>query len=143
MKELFVKYKTQILYLLFGGITTLISIAVFGFCYYQLSVNNIASNVISWIASVLFAYITNKIWVFENREYKFSTVFKEITSFVLCRVLSGALEVLIMYISVDALNLIAWQVKIISTIIVIICNYVASKIIFAMKGADFNEKEGV
>ncbi len=89
----------------------------------------------------MFAYIANKIWVFENREYKFFTVFKEIMSFVLCRVLSGALEVLIMYISVDVLNLIAWQFKIISTIIVIICNYVASKIIFSMKGVAFCEKE--
>ena len=79
--------------------------------------------------------------MFGNREYKFFTVFKEITSFVLCRILSGALEVLIMYVSVDMLNLIAWQFKIISTIIVIICNYVASKLIFSMKGVDSVEKE--
>ena len=133
MKRLLIKCKTEILYLIFGFATTLVSLGVFSICYYMLSVSNVASNIISWGVSVLFAYVVNKVWVFENREYGVEVLFKEFTYFVFCRIFSGALEVFIMYISVDVLNLVAWFFKIIATAIVITCNYLASNIIFRKK----------
>lgn len=140
MKELLNKYKTQILYLIFGFATTVVSITVFSVCYYLLLWSNIASNVISWVTAVSFAFITNKLWVFGNRELSFLAVLKEFASFVFCRILSGALEILIMYIAVDVFSLVAWHFKIIATVIVIICNYIASKIIFSVKRNGHREK---
>ena len=139
MKRLFLKYKEQILYLFFGGATTLINILVYNLCYYLLDWSNTLSNAIAWISSVLFAYITNKIFVFESKEHTVPHLLKELSSFALCRVLTGALDILIMYISVDVLHLVAWQFKIISNVIVIICNYIASKKIFK-KEKRFDEK---
>ena len=136
MEKWFNKYKTQILYLIFGIATTLINIILYNLCYYQFSLSNVLSNVISWTVSVLVAYTTNKIWVFLNKDFRCYVILKEITAFILCRVLTGALDVLIMYVSVDVLKMVAWQFKIISNIIVIICNFIASKIIFAKKGSE-------
>ena len=139
MKKLFCTYKLQILYLIFGIGTTLINITLYNLCYYQFLFSNFLSNMISWLISVLFAYVSNKIWVFENKEFRYSVILKELSSFMLCRVLTGALDVLIMFVSVDVFEMAAWLFKILSNIIVIICNFIASKIIFA-KEEDTCEK---
>lgn len=139
MKKLFCTYKLQILYLIFGIGTTLINITLYNLCYYQFLLSNFLSNMISWLISVLFAYVSNKIWVFENKEFRYSVILKELSSFMLCRVLTGALDVLIMFVSVDVFEMAAWLFKILSNIIVIICNFIASKIIF-VKEVDTYEK---
>ncbi len=125
--NIFKKHKDIILYCFFGALTTLVNIVLYNICFYVLSTGNLWANIISWIASVVFAYITNKIWVFASRSFKLSTVIKEIISFFGCRVFTGLVDILIMYIAVDRLHLTAWLFKIISNIIVIILNYVASK----------------
>lgn len=133
MKKLFCTYKLQILYLIFGIGTTLINITLYNLCYYQFLLSNFLSNMISWLISVLFAYVSNKIWVFENKDFRCSVILKELSSFMLCRVLTGALDILIMFVSVDVFEMAAWLFKILSNIIVIICNFIGSKIIFVKK----------
>ena len=133
MKKLFCTYKLQILYLIFGIGTTLINITLYNLCYYQFLLSNFLSNMISWLISVLFAYVSNKIWVFENKDFRCSVILKELSSFMLCRVLTGALDILIMFVSVDVFEMAAWLFKILSNIIVIICNFIASKIIFVKR----------
>lgn len=133
MKKLFCTYKLQILYLIFGIGTTLINITLYNLCYYQFLLSNFLSNMISWIISVLFAYVSNKLWVFENKDFRCSVILKELSSFMLCRVLTGALDILIMFVSVDVFEMAAWLFKILSNIIVIICNFIASKIIFVKR----------
>ena len=128
IKELIIKYKFIILYGIFGVLTTVINIGVYGVLYSGLGVSNVISNVIAWIISVLFAFITNKLWVFESKSFNFKLFVKELGSFTVCRVATGVLDLVIMFVGVDLLKGPAIILKIASNIIVIILNYVMSKI---------------
>ena len=128
IKELIIKYKFIILYGIFGVLTTVINIGVFGVLYSGLGVSNVISNVIAWVISVLFAFITNKLWVFESKNFNFKLFVKELGSFTVCRVATGVLDLVIMFVGVDLLKGPAIILKITSNIIVIILNYVMSKI---------------
>ncbi len=127
------KYKEQINYLIFGGLTTLINIVAYIFFYDILALSNLFSNIMAWIFSVLFAYITNKLWVFESKTVGFSALLKELSSFVGCRLATGVLDIVIMYVGVDILLLSGTLMKLFSNVIVIILNYVLSKILIFSK----------
>lgn len=129
MVELIKKYKSIILYIVFGGLTTLINIVVYYLCSHIGGFNTITSNVIAWILSVLFAYITNRKWVFESQNHERNMIVKEITSFFGCRLATGIMDIVIMYITVDILGLNGLIMKCLSNVIVIIVNYIASKVI--------------
>ena len=127
IRELFAKYKEQILYVFFGGLTTLINWGAYALCYNVLGVSNVPSVIIAWILGVAFAFVTNKIWVFESRSFDTKTVMRELWTFVAARLATGLLDLGIMYLAVDVLggNGNVW--KLISNVIVIILNYVFSK----------------
>jgi putative flippase GtrA len=128
--ELYRKYKMPILYLFFGGLTTLINIFVYFICYNILYLSNITSNVIAWILAVIFAFITNKIYVFESKS---KSILYELSTFFACRLGTGLLDLGIMYLTVDILKWNALIMKILSNVIVIILNFVFSKIIIFKK----------
>lgn len=130
--ELFSKYSEQISYLFFGGLTTIVSfITYFSFCSFEISPET--SNILSFIISVTFAYITNRVFVFKSKE-KGKSVFKEITSFFASRITSGVIETVIIYIFVTRLEYSNFWIKIIATIITVILNYIFSKLfVFKLK----------
>ena len=121
------KNREAILYLLFGGFTTLINILSYSLLYYAVGFSNTLSNIFAWIVSVVFAYITNKLFVFENKNFAFPKIFVELFSFFSCRLLTGILDLGIMFLFVDVLLMNALLIKVISNVVVIILNYVASK----------------
>ena len=128
------KNKEIILYLIFGFLTTLISITTYLILTNTfLNPNNPIllqiANIISWIVSVTFAYITNRKYVFESKNSKQ----KEIPKFFIARILSLLLDLIIMGIGVSLLKYNDKIIKIISQIVVIIFNYVISKIIVFKK----------
>ena len=123
--NLYKKYKEIINYLIFGVLTTLISIVTYAIFTKVFHIDYLISNVLSWIIAVLFAYITNKIYVFESKSKK---NIKEITSFFFFRVVSLIIEMIILYIFVDILHVDDLVTKIIAQIIVIVSNYVFSKV---------------
>jgi len=132
--KILMKYKGIVLYLIFGVLTTLINIAVYGICYYNMSLSNILSTVIAWLLAVLFAFITNKYYVFNSKSFEKTLIFHELFYFFLCRIGTGILDVAIMYIFVDGLNFPALFMKAIANVLVIILNYIASKqVIFKRK----------
>ncbi len=142
IKELFTKYKEQILYVFFGGLTTLINWGAYALCYNVLGVSNVPSVIIAWILGVAFAFVTNKIWVFESRSFDTKTVMRELWTFVAARLATGLLDLGIMYLAVDVLggNGNVW--KLISNVVVIILNYVFSKlIVFRKQDKPEEEKE--
>lgn len=122
------KYKKQILYLFFGGLTTLTNILTYYIFYDILNFGNVISNIIGWIIAVLFAYLTNRKYVFESKRKGFKRIAIESIYFFGCRLATGALDIIIMYISVDILNLNNIICKLTSNIIVIILNYIISKL---------------
>lgn len=123
--DLYKKYKEIINYLIFGGLTTVISIVTYAAFAKVFHIDYLISNIISWIIAVLFAYITNKIFVFESKSKK---NIKEITSFFFFRIISLVIEMVILYIFVDMLHIDDLVTKIIAQVIVIVSNYVFSKV---------------
>lgn len=124
------KYKEIILYLIFGVLTTIVNIASFYILVDILKINWIVSNVAAWILSVLFAYFTNKTYVFESKN---SNIIKEFISFIICRILSLGIDMVFMFILIDLLNVSNLISKIIVNIIVVIANYIFSKFLIFKK----------
>ena len=133
ISDLLQRYKSQLLYLFFGGWTTIVNVAVYGVCAHMAALSTTWSTVIAWATAVLFAYLTNRTWVFESRARTAPDILRELWSFVLCRLATGALDLAIMYLCVDRLGLPDMPVKILSNLLVIVLNYVASKLIIFAK----------
>lgn len=121
--------KETFLYLIFGIFTTLINILTYKILV-NLNINYIIANIIAWIISVIFAFITNKYIVFNN---KTSNFIKEFLKFVISRLGTGLFDILFMFITISLLNFDDFIMKIISNIIVIILNYILSKFIVFKK----------
>jgi putative flippase GtrA len=130
---LFNRYKEIILYLIFGVLTTLVNIVTFYIFNELLSYNLFVSNLIAWILSVLFAYITNRLVVFESKNKTFKEVFKEIMLFTGARLLSLGFDMGIMYVGVVIILLNDMLTKLISNIVVIVINYLLSKLVIFKK----------
>ena len=131
--ELIKKHKSFIAYGVFGVFTPVVNIVTYNYCYNSLGMNNTLSNVMAWILAVTFAYLTNKVWVFGSRSWKLEVLKKEITAFVSCRLATGVLDLIIMYICVDIMEWHAMLMKVISNVLVIILNYVFSKLVIFKK----------
>lgn len=132
---LFTKYKETIYYLVFGVLSTIVNIAVYILCTRTLNIDFIISNWIAWIAAVIFAYITNKFWVFESKKIQIKFLIKEFLSFVSCRIVSGIIEMFLMYVMISILSINDFVVKITTNIVVVILNFIFSKLII------FKEKQ--
>lgn len=133
MKKIILKYKSIIAYLFFGVLTTLINWGSYFLCYNIVQIPNVPSTIIAWILAVAFAFITNKIWVFGSKSFNGKVLLYEIWTFLAARLITGILDVVIMYFAVDvfAMNSTVW--KLISNIIVIVLNYIFSRLIIFKK----------
>lgn len=127
------KYRETILYLVFGVLSTLVNIVSYLFCTRELNINFLEANAIAWIAAVLFAYVTNKLFVFESKNINIVFLIKEFTAFVSCRLLSGIIEMVLMYIMINVISIDDFIVKITTNIVVVILNFIFSKLIIFKK----------
>ena len=127
------KYWDIIAYLVFGGLTTVVNYLVYLPLYNYMQVSAAASNVVAWCAAVVFAYLTNKPFVFKSHDWSPKTVVPELIKFVGCRVGSGVLETLSIFVTVD---LLAWNgniLKLITSVLVVVLNYFGSKLLVFRK----------
>ena len=120
-------------YLVFGALTTLVNIIAYACLYYVFHVSNAASNVIAWILGATFAYITNKLYVFNSKVSKIGELVKEAFYFYGCRLLTLVIDEGIMILTVDKWGWNAILMKILANIIVIILNFIFSKILIFKK----------
>ncbi len=127
IKFLLLKYREIILYLLFGFCTTIVNIVVYLICD-KIGFSITISTIIAWILSVLFAYISNRSFVFKSKTHSIADITKEVINFFVCRLATGVLDLVIMILFVDIFNFNGLIIKILSNIIVIILNYVLSKL---------------
>ncbi len=127
IKGLFAKYTSVIMYLLFGVLTTVVNFVVYYFCYNIMGVANVLATIFAWLIAVAFAFITNKIWVFGSKSFTAKVLVREISTFLGARIVTGVLDVLVMYFAVDLLNWNSTVWKLLSNVIVIVINYIASK----------------
>lgn len=146
VKRMFNKHKEIIMYLIFGVLTTVVSWGsyallekAFSAAIVDVNVLVAVANVLSWVIAVLFAYITNKLFVFESKSFKPTTLFKEMGLFVGSRLASGAVEwvgvPLLVWIGLNQtiFGVEGMLAKVIVSIIVVILNYILSKLIVFRK----------
>lgn len=116
-----------VLYLFFGACTTAINIAAY-FCLYNIfHISNVVSVAAAWLLSVVFAFVTNKLYVFRSISTDKGVLYREAVMFLAGRLLSGAIDVIIMYITVDVMCMNATVCKIATNIFVLAANYIMSK----------------
>lgn len=127
-KKQYNKYKEIINYLVFGVLTTVVNFVVYIGLTKGINVNEVLANVIAWIVSVIFAYITNKIYVFESETKSIKEIIKEFISFVACRLFSGILDIGSFYLFVTILKVNDILAKVVVSVLVVILNYIFSKI---------------
>lgn len=150
IKNLIIKYKELIVYGVFGVGTTLVNFIIYklfnvilGEKYYLLS------NIVAWLVSVIFAYVTNKLFVFESKSWEIKLVAKEVSSFFAARIFSFVIEEAGLFLLVDMLkmkeitieisgialggNMIA---KVFLAVIVVVLNYFFSKLVVFKKKED-------
>ena len=129
MKELLEKYKNIIPYLFFGVCTTVVNMAVYWLCTHICALSVMQGTIVAWVTAVLFAYLTNRKWVFPSEATGRCEIFREIAAFFGCRLATGVLDWLIMFVFADMLHFDDMIVKALANVIVIILNYVASKLL--------------
>lgn len=129
IRDLFVKYKEIILYLVFGVLTTVVNLVIYFLLTKTFLNPDVAwmlqvANVISWLVSVIFAYVTNRKYVFDSHD----GILKEFFKFATARVLSLFFDMFIMFIGVSILGYSDKIVKLVSQVVVILLNYIFSKL---------------
>ena len=136
LMKLWNQYREALMYLIFGGLTTLVNVGAFMLLKAAGLTTGVA-NAIALTASILFAYVTNKLWVFESRE-KGLNALKEFAMFIACRIATGFMDQIIVVLGVDKLGSLlnladnswwALAVKVFANVLVIIANYVFSKLL--------------
>lgn len=131
--ELIKKYWDILAYLVFGVLTTVVNYLVYLPVYNILGLPASVSNMLAWAVAVVFAYLTNKPFVFKSHDWSMKTVIPELTKFVGCRIASGAMETAILFICVDLLNWNGNVWKLLTSVLVVILNYFGSKLLVFRK----------
>lgn len=131
LKALYCKFEEQITYLLFGGLTTLVNIVSF-YLLSRLFKSDYTLEIAVWLAwflSVVFAYLTNRKWVFKSTATQPKALAKELGSFFGARLASGVFDYLFMALTVRVFSLPQLAMKIVSNVVVVIFNYFFSKFV--------------
>ena len=129
IRELFLRYYDLIMYLIFGVMTTAVNYLVYLPCYNLFGLSASVSNMISWVVSVAFAFLTNKPFVFRSHDWSAKVVWPELVKFVGCRVGSGVMETVILFVTVDTLRWNGNIWKLVTSVLVVVVNYVGSKLL--------------
>ena len=127
IKAIYKKYKELISYGFWGVMTTLVNYVVFFVCLRLLNINYLISNVVSWVFAVMFAYITNKVFVFNSKNWSPGKLKNEAILFFIGRLLSLVVETVMLYVLVDGLSFSSEVMKVITNLVVIAINYFISK----------------
>ncbi|MGM0217620.1 GtrA family protein [Enterococcus sp. AZ126] len=135
MKELFHKYKEVISYLVFGVATTIVNIVIFFICKDVLEIDYKISNAIGWFLSVLFAFFTNKYFVFASSHEDISSFVREMLLFYWYRILSFVVDMALMILMIEWMHISDFWAKMVTQVAVVVLNYFFSKFFIFKKKA--------
>ena len=138
IKKLLLNYKEQILYIIFGVFTTVLNFLVYIIFTRVFEANFLISNAVAWLLAVIFAFITNKIYVFNSTDYNIKFIMKEFLEFTISRIFTGLLDIGLLYLFVSIIYMNDLISKIIIGIIITILNYVISKM-YVFRGGEKGE----
>ena len=129
IRQWVVRRREVFAYLFFGVLTTVVNYIVYGLATRIFAINYLASNALAWLFAVLFAYLTNRRWVFQSRATGFGAQGLEFLRFVGGRVASLGIDMGIMFLGITVLHLAAYDfwVKTVAQIFVVVSNYAISK----------------
>ena len=133
LRSLIEKYRDILSYLFFGVLTTVVNYMIYLPAFNLCGLSAALSNMIAWVGAVIFAFLTNKPFVFRSHDWSAKTVVPELTKFVSCRIASGVLETVILFLAVDCMNWNGNIWKLVTQVLVIIINYVGSKLLVFRK----------
>ncbi len=140
IQELFVKYKEIIMYLIFGVGTTAVNWVIYTVLVAFGNVVNLTlANIIAWVGAVAFAYITNKLWVFESKSWSLKVVWKELGMFLGARIFSGIFEIglfpVLVWLGMNQaiFGVEGMLAKVVISVWVIVLNYIFSKLLVFKK----------
>lgn len=141
LRELYLRYQEVIVYLFFGGLATLLNFILAFVFIKSMGMSTAVGNILDNIVCIIFAYTTNHIWVFHS-DNKGLAVWREFGYFVLCRLGTMLMDEAIMIVGIDHIGKsiphayeTAWflLVKLIAQILVVVLNYIFSKLIIFKK----------
>lgn len=127
------KYKEMLLYLFFGGLSFIVSIATYALFNVGMNINELIANVLSWIITVMFAFLTNRVWVFQSPTNGVAEFVKQMFVFYSGRVITLVVEEVILLVFITWLGCNSMLVKVVAQVIVILLNYVISKLVVFRK----------
>lgn len=134
IKGLYLNYKEVINYLIFGGLTTIVNFVAYCIFARLIGIDEVVSSGLSWVVSVIFAYVTNKIFVFDSKTETKKDLIKECVSFFLARIVSGiTCDVGTFALMVKVFNINDILSKIVTQVMVVVVNYLFSKFIVFRK----------
>lgn len=135
LKDLLQRHREIIIYIVFGIVVTLVNFAVYLPLHNLAGLSAAVSNCIAWVVAVLVAFLTNKPFVFKSHDWSWKTVLRELSAFIIYRIASGVMETVILLLTVDLFGWDGNVMKILTSIFVVIANYVASKfLVFKASG---------
>ena len=123
------KHRDIVIYIAFGLLTTAANYLVFLFSLETLKMSATTSNIAAWIVAVLFAFLTNKPFVFKSKGWSRKVVIPEFVKFVACRIGSGIMETAFLFVTVDCINWNGTVLKLIASGFVMVLNYISGKCI--------------
>ena len=127
--NIFKKYRDFFVYMIFGAMATIINAGLYALLFQYIQISNVGSTIIAWVITLIFAFFTNKFFVYKSDEKRVKYVIKEFYQFFLCRLLSGIFDVLFMFITVDILSLYPVIMKLIAALFVGLINYFGGKLV--------------
>ena len=133
LRSIYSKHKDVVLYGIFGVLTTVVDYAVYLPLHNLMDMSAAVSNVSAWAAAVLFAFVTNKCFVFSSNDWSLKTLLSEFWKFTICRFGSGLIETAFLFITADLLSLNGNIMKPAISIVVVTFNYFASKLLVFKK----------
>lgn len=122
------KHKEGLLYLFFGGLAFFLSVFLFWLFYSPLGIDELVANIIVWIIVVLFAFITNRTWVFVSKTETIMEFIKQMGAFYAGRIATLVVEEAMLYVLITRMGFNSLLIKIIAQFVVIVLNYVISKL---------------
>ena len=128
IEKLYEKYKEIFWYGIFGVITTVVNIFLFWLLSDLVGIFYLTANILAWLGAVAVAFCTNKYWVFKSKSWKKEIWITECIQFVSARLVTGVLDMIMMYAMVSLAGMSEMFAKVIVTMVVIVINYVLSKL---------------
>ena len=125
------KHRAFIVYNIFGFMATVLNAVLYALFYERMGICNVLSTILSLLVTVVFAFFTNKLWVYRSRDWDIHTLMVEASSFFGARAASSVFDIIFMYVAVDCLSLYPIMMKLVSALAVGLINYFFGKLIFS------------